>query len=611
MLSQSLHHGLFADSFDGTEYAVLLSVGLWLEKEANIRNQEIAGLLEKIANLLEIKGESPYRIGAYREAARRIATMPDSIEEIHKQGRLREIPGVGESIAAKIDEFLRTGRLGYYEELRGQVEPGVTTLLEVPGIGARRAEQIHRELGVNNVPELIEAVRQHKLSAIPGIRRKLEEKILREAERAQQRSRRMLLGIALPAAEEVVSQLKKYAPVLRADPAGSIRRRKETIGDIDILIASNQPVEVMDQVASLPAIKEILAKGPSKTSVLTTGNLQIDVRVIKPEEYGSALQYFTGSKAHNISLRELAIRKGYKVSEYGIFDVKTGKRLGGEREEDIYRILGMQTPPPEIREDRGEIEAAQRGKLPKLVEEKDLRGDLHVHTDWSDGIDPPERVIEAAIQRGYQYIAITDHSQSLGVARGLSPERVREQRRLIDKLNEKYAPFRILHGIEVNIRSDGSLDYDDSVMSEFDLVTGSIHSGFAQSMEKITQRIISAIRSPYVHAINHPTGRLIDKRSPYAVDLEAVLRAAADTGTAVEINSQPDRLDLDDVWARRAIELGVRLTIDSDAHSASQLGFVRYGVATARRGWVERHHVLNCLTLRQLLSVLHKGRKAA
>jgi len=537
--------------------------------------------------------------------------MTEDIEEIHRQGRLRDIPGVGESIAAKIDEFLRTGRLRYYEELRQEVTPGLTALLEVPGIGARRAETIHRELGVSSIPELIEAARQHRLSTLPGIRRKMEEKILREAERVQQRTRRILLGVALPAAEELVNLIKGHPAVLRADPAGSIRRMKETVGDIDILIASDKPQEVMDAVASLPIVKEVLAKGPTKTSVLVTGDLQIDVRVIKPEEYGSALQYFTGSKSHNITLRELAIRKGLKISEYGIFDARTGKRLGGEHEEDIYRIMGMQTPPPEIREDRGEIEAALSGTLPKLVELKDIRGDLHTHTNWSDGVDPPERMVEAAIKLGYEYMAITDHSQSLGIARGLSPEDVMRQRRLVDKLNERYTPFRILHGIEVNIRSDGTLDYSDDLMRQFDFVTASIHGGFAQPIEKITGRIIQAIRNPYVDVFNHPTGRLIDKRSPYAIDLEAVLRAAADAGVAVEINAQPDRLDLDDVWTRRAKELGVTLTIDSDAHSVDQLGFMRYGVAVARRGWLEKGDVLNCLPLQRLLARLSRRRKAA
>lgn len=579
--------------------------------EVTIRNQEVANLLERIADILEIKGDSPYRIGAYRTAAQRIGTMAEDISEVQKRGRLREIPGVGESIAAKIDEYLRTGRLRYYEELRQQVAPGLTSLLEVPGIGARRAELIHRELGVSSVPELIEAARQHRLSTLPGIRKKMEEKILREAERVQQRTRRILLGVALPAAEEVVNLLKGHPAVLRADPAGSIRRMKETIGDIDILIASDKPQQVMDAVASFPIVKEVLAKGPTKTSVLVSGDLQIDVRVIKPEEYGSALQYFTGNKSHNIALRELAIRKGLKISEYGIFDAKTGKRLGGEREEDIYRIMGMQTPPPELREDRGEIEAALRGALPRLVELKDIRSDLHTHTNWTDGVDPPERMIEAAIERGYEYMAITDHSQGLGIARGLSPEDIVRQRRLVDKLNERYAPFRILHGIEVNIRSDGSLDYGDDVMRQFDIVTASIHGGFAQPIQKMTERIIRAIRSPYVDVIGHATGRLIGKRGPYAVDLEAVLRAAADAGVAMEINGQPDRLDLDDVWTRRAKELGVALAIDSDAHSTDQLGFMRYGVAVARRGWLEKSDVLNCLPLQKLLARLSRRRKAA
>lgn len=484
-------------------------------------------------------------------------------------------------------------------------------LLEVPGLGPRRAETIYRELGITTIPQLADSARQHRLCKLPGIREKTEQKILREIERLQQRTRRLLLGVALPAAEEVVNLLKGHPAVERIDPAGSIRRMKETIGDIDILVASTRPLAVMDAFTTLPIVKEVLAKGPTKSSILTRANLQIDVRVIKPEEYGSALQYFTGSKEHNIALRELAIRKGLKLSEYGIFDDRTGKRLAGETEQEVYHVLGLQWIPPELRENRGEIEAAAEGRLPKVVELRDIRGDLHVHTDMSDGTDPLEVMVEAARRHGYEYVAITDHSIGLGVAGGLSLDVIAEQKRIIDKLNHKYAPFRILHGIEVNIRGDGTLDYDDEVLRHFDIVTASIHSGFGQPRERMTERIIKAIRNPNVDVLNHPRGRLIDKRAGYEVDLDAVIKVAAEEGVSLEINSQPDRLDLDDVWSRRAKEMGVTLTIDSDAHNKDQLGLLRYGVATARRGWLEKSDVLNTLPLDKLLQQLHPARRAA
>ncbi|MBI2955458.1 MAG: DNA polymerase/3'-5' exonuclease PolX [Chloroflexi bacterium] len=576
-----------------------------------MRNKEIADLLNKIADLLEIKGESPYRIRAYREAARHIEAMAEDITAIAERGRLQNIPGVGESIAAKIAEYLKTGQLAYYEELKSQVIPGLAELLTVPGLGPRRAQAIYENLGITSVAQLAEAARQHKLSKIPGIREKTEDRILREIERLQERTHRLLLGVALPAAEEVAGLLERYLAVERIDPAGSIRRMKETIGDIDILVASTRPTEVMDAFVSLPMVKEVLARGPTKSSILTRSNLQIDLRVIKPAEYGSALQYFTGSKEHNIALREIAIRKGLKLSEYGIFDTRTGKRLGGESEEEIYRIMGLQWIPPELRENRGEIEAAAEGRLPKLIEIGDLRGDLHVHTNWSDGTDSLKTMVEAARELGYEYMAITDHSISLSVARGLSLEAIVEQGRLIDRLNQKYAPFRILRGTEVNIRGDGTLDYADAVLRSFDVVTASIHTGFGQFREKITDRIIRAIRNPNVDVLNHPRGRLLDKRPGYGVDLEAVIKVAVETGTALEINSQPDRLDIDDVWARRAKEMGAILVIDSDAHNKDQLRFVKYGVGTARRGWLEKKDVLNTLSLDRLLRRLHPGRAAA
>ncbi|MCL4459158.1 MAG: DNA polymerase/3'-5' exonuclease PolX [Chloroflexi bacterium] len=576
-----------------------------------MRNKEVSRILEDIADILEIKGESPFRIGAYREAARRIENLIEDVAKLTTEGKLRKIPGVGESIAAKIEEYLSTGRCQYYEDIKKDIPEGLVHLLQVPGLGPRKAQLLYKELGITGLEDLEKAAQEHRLRHLPGMGEKSEENLLRELERWKQRTQRYLLGVALPAAEEVASLMRGCLAVRQIDPAGSIRRMRQTIGDIDLLAASEGPERVMEFLVSLPMVKEVIARGSTKSSILTYDNLQIDLRVVEPDSYGAALQYFTGSKSHNIALRELAQRKGLKISEYGIFEEASGKRLGGEKEEDIYRLLGMSYIPPELRENRGEIESALRGTLPQLIDYGELRGDLHVHSNWSDGTDSLEDIALAARARGYEYLAICDHSQSLGIARGLSLERVREQRKTIIELNKKLYPFRLLAGIEVDIRGDGTLDYDDEVLQAFDLVSASIHSGFGQSKERITQRLIGAIQNPYVDVICHPTGRLIGKREAYELDLEAVLEAAAQTYTALEINAAPDRLDLDDIGARRAVELGIPLVINTDAHSTSQLGFARYGIATARRGWVDSRSVLNTLPLEQLLARLSRHRFAA
>lgn len=574
------------------------------------RNEEVAALLANIAKLLAVKGEDPYRIRAYEEAAQVISAASEDIEELHRAGRLRTLRGVGESIAAKVAEYLDTGRSSYYEELKREVPMPATELLEIAGIGPARAHLLYERLGITSIAELERAAREHRLRALPGFGETLEKRIAREAARVAQRTRRLLLGVALPAAEEVVHWLSGHPAVREIHPVGSIRRWRETIGDIDILVSADAPAAVMEAFTSLPLVKEVLAKGPTRASILTRDDLQIDLRAIQPDEYGSALQYFTGSKEHNIALRTVALDRGWKLSEYGLFD-REGRRIAGRTEEEIYHALDMDPMPPELRENRGEIEAAQQHRLPSLVELDDVRGDLHVHTDWSDGHDAAERMVEAAIARGYQYLAFTDHSRSLGVARGLTIERLREQRRLIERLNARYAPFRVLHGAEVDILPSGELDYPAEVLAELDIVTASVHSHFGQPGERMTARIIQALRNPYVDTLNHPTGRLLLRRPEYEVDVEAVLQAAAEHGVALGVNGQPDRLDLNDLWARRATELGVLLVLNSDAHSTRQLANLRYAVATARRGWVEPRHVLNTLPLKRLLLHLRRRRKRA
>ncbi len=576
-----------------------------------IRNQEVAALLERIAELLEAKGESPYRIGAYRNAARRIAGLPEDIQQVWQAGRLRGIPGVGESIAAKIDEYLRTGRLQYLDELSREVAPGLADLLVVPGLGPRRAQLLHARLGITSVAQLVAAAQAHRLCGLPGFGEKMEANLLREALRLTQRTRRLPLGVALPVAEEVAGLLREHPAVQRIEPAGSIRRRCETIGDIDLLVASAQPDQVIAAFATLPITREVLSQGTTRASILTAANLQVDLRVIAPEVYGAALQYFTGSKEHNIALREFAIRKGYKLSEYGLFDERSGRRLASATEEEVYHALGLPWIPPELRENRGEIEAALAGRLPRLITEQDLLGDLHAHSTWSDGTDSLEAMAEAARARGYAYLGITEHSRGLGIARGLTPERVRELHRDIEALNARMHPFRILHGAEVNIRRDGRLDYPDELLRSLDFVVVAVHSAFDLPEDMMTARIRSALRNLNTTILAHPHGRLLGKREPYAVDMEAIIRAARTSGVALEINGQPDRLDLNDIWARRAKEAGALLAIGTDAHSVHQLDYVRYAIAVARRAWVEPQDVLNTRPLEELLSWRQWRRLAA
>ncbi|MEN6373031.1 MAG: DNA polymerase/3'-5' exonuclease PolX [Armatimonadota bacterium] len=571
-----------------------------------MRKEEVVEMLNDIADMLEMKGESAFRVRAYREAARRLESLEEDITVLAVQGRLTDIQGIGESIAGKITEYVTTGRSTYRDQLAKTLPVGLSEILAIPGVGAKKAKIFYDNLGISTVDELEEAAKAHKLRELPNIREKTEQNVLEGIRRLKQQTGRLLLGVALPAAEEIIRQLRSESSVERIDVGGSIRRMQETIGDIDILVSSSTPKEAIEAFTNLPAAKSVIAKGKTKASVLTHQDLQIDLRVVSPDDWGAALQYFTGSKDHNIRLRSIAESRGLKISEYGIFRVDTGEKLAGREECEIYETLGMACMPPELRTATGEIEAAMEGRLPELIELSDIRGDLHAHTNWSDGANPIEAMAEAAMALGYEYLAISDHSVSMGFIHGLSTDRVREQRRIIDELNGTYDGFRLLQGIEVNIRGDGRLDYDDDVLARFDVVTASIHSGLGQPMEVITARLLSAIRNPHVDIIGHPTGRLIGRRDPSDFDRDTVFKAAAETGTALEINSQPDRLDLKDIDVRHAKNLGADLAINSDAHTTTQLEGIRYGVATARRGWVEKGRVLNTLPLDALLDRLSR-----
>ncbi|HBN10086.1 MAG TPA: DNA polymerase/3'-5' exonuclease PolX [Cyanobacteria bacterium UBA8530] len=575
-----------------------------------MRNRQVARLLDSIADALEIRGEGRFRTNAYREAARNIENLPGDIEEIWREEKLEDIPGVGKSIASKISQYLESGHSLYLEEISRALPTGLTEILGIPGLGPKKARILHDRLGVSSVEELVAAAQRHEIQKIKGMGAKSEANILKGIERFRQSGKRLLLGEAWPLADQVARMLSECPWISAISPAGSIRRRAETIGDIDVLAASSEPEKAMDAFLSLSIVREVLMKGPTKSSILTGEGLQIDLRVVAPDSYGAALQYFTGSKSHNVELRGIAISKGLKLNEYGLFRIDSGARLAGRNEEEIYEALGLAWMPPELRESRGELEAAAEGRLPDLVEIGDLRGDLHSHTDWSDGRDSLEEMARAAIAHGYQYLAITDHSHSLGVAHGLDARRVREQGEQIESLNKKLAPFKLLHGCEVEILNDGHLDYPDELLASFDLIGASLHLGMGQSSEKITRRILTAFRSR-VDILNHPTGRLLNQRPPFEVDLAAVFAAARKRGIALEVNGQPSRLDLKDIDARRARDLGIPLALDTDSHQSGGLDAMRYAVATARRGWVEKKDVINTLDLDQLLQYLGRERKAA
>jgi len=565
-------------------------------------NREVAEILRQIADMLEIKGEVIYKAMAYRRAADNILNLGRDINEVWREGKLREIPGVGKSLAERLDELLRTGRLEYYEQLKEEIPPGVVAMLAIPDVGPKTAKLLFEKLGLTSVAEVERAAREGKLRTLPGLGEKSERKILAGIEALHRRSERIPLGTAWPVAQEILAALRQVRGVVQAEAAGSLRRMRATVGDIDLLVASADPEPVMDRFVSLPLVAEVSLRGPTKCTVILQNGLQVDLRVLPPERYGSLLQYFTGSKDHNVALRELALKLGLSLSEYGF--KRDGEEIFCPREEDVYHTLGLEWIPPELRENRGEIEAAGRGQLPNLVELGDILGDLHVHTNWSDGAASLEEMARAARARGYRYLVISDHTKSLGVARGLTPERLRQQRAEIERLNATFDDFRLLQGAEVEIKADGSLDFPDEVLAELDVVVASVHSGLRQERERITARLVSAMRNPHVDIIGHPSGRILGQREASAVDMDELLRVAAETGTCLEVNAQPDRLDLDDVYIRRAIEMGVKLAINTDAHGVGGLDVMRYGVATARRGWAEAKDVINTWPLEELLRLI-------
>jgi len=569
-----------------------------------VKNSEICKVFQDIADLLELKGENQFKIRAYQRVVRSIEHLPVEVEQLVREDRLKQVPGVGEAITKKITELVTTGRLEYYEKLRAEFPEGISTLLDIPSIGPKTAMLLSSELGIGSADALEAAITGGKVASLPRMGDKTAENILHQIQALRRKDQRIPIGEALPAVDEISARLSQLPGLKNLSPAGSLRRFRETVGDIDIMGTADNAGEIMHAFTTLPQVEEVLVSGTTKTSIIVSGGLQADLRIVDHDSFGSALQYFTGSKQHNIDLRERARRHGLSLSEYGITDLETGQLEKFAIEEAFYERLGLQFIPPEIREGGAEIVMAKQGALPRLVQLSDIKGDLHVHTDWSDGHDSIEAMALAAKARGYEYLAITDHSGGRGIAHGLDAERLRQQILEIKQLNQRISGIHIFSGIEVDIRADGSLDSPDELLSKLDIVTAAVHSSFNQSEERMTRRIIGAMENPNVDIIAHPTCRLLPEREPVALDMEAVFQAAAKTGTMLEINAMPSRLDLKDIHAYRARELGVKLAINTDAHSTDHLEFMRFGIGVARRGWCQAQDILNTRPLEEVIVYL-------
>jgi DNA polymerase (family 10) len=572
-----------------------------------MNNKDLADIFTLIANLSEIKGEIIYKTLAYRKAAENLAGLGRDVNEYWKEGKLEEIPGVGKAISEKIDELLRTGKLEFLEKLEKEVPVSLANWLQVPGLGPKKVALIWKELQITTMQELEQAARAGKLRHLPGMGEKSEAQILAGIESLSRRSGRIPIGQAFPLARQIISALLKVPGVKAAEPAGSLRRMRSTVGDLDILVAAKESAPVMEAFTSLPGVSRVLGKGPTKASIEFGDGLRAQLWVHPPEHFGTALVYATGSKDHNVRLRELALNKGLSLSEHALLRTDGSGEIFCDTEEKVYAALDLPWIPPEIREDHGEVQAAQAGKLPKLIEQADIHADLQVHSNWSDGKLSMLEMARAAARRGIKVIAFTDHSISLGVANGLRLERHAGQQAEIKKAQRALGDsIRILHATEVEIKADGTLDYPDEFLATLDLVLASLHSSLRQPREKVTQRLLNAVRNPHVDIIGHPTGRLFPDREGADLDMEAVLAAAAESGVALEINAHPLRLDLDDTTARRAKEMGIPLSINTDAHSEADLDLLPFGVAIARRAWLTKTEVINAWPVDKLLGWLKK-----
>ncbi len=581
-----------------------------------MRNTEIARVFETMADIMEIQGENAFRVNSYRKIARVIGDMAEDIEHVARDGGLTRVPGIGESSAKKIQQYLDEGRMEAYEKLVADFPTGALEMLGIPGLGPRTIARLMKEKSITSVDELEKSIERGELDEMTGVRAKTIENIRKGIELVKRSRGRTLLGEALPVALEVIEKLREKVSLKAAEPAGSLRRRKDTIGDIDMLVTVEAPKgkkrstkgdvsageEVVRAFTSLDNVAEVLASGPTKGSVRTHEGLQVDLRVVPPESFGAALQYFTGSKEHNVKVRGLAQSRGLKINEYGVF--RGRRRIAGETEQDVYAALDLPWIPPELREDRGEVEAGAEGTLPDLIRMDDVRGDLHAHTDYSDGSLSVLEMARTAKRFGYSYVALTDHTKNLTIAGGLDEEELACKNEEVDEANSKLKGFTILKGAEVDILKDGRLDYEDEVLATLDFVVASVHDHFNMSEKEMTGRILRAVRNPHVHAIGHLTGRLIGRRDPYPVDISAVIEACAETGTCLELNAHPERLDITDLVCREAKRAGVKMALGSDAHGGLHYRLMQFGLSTARRGWLEKGDVINSMTAGRLLRFL-------
>jgi DNA polymerase (family 10) len=576
------------------------------EAAPGVTNLSIAQTMQDIAALLELKGENRFKIQAYERAADTLINLPEDIRQVWREGRLADIPNVGVAIAGKIAELLTTGQLQFYERLKAEIPAGLIEVVAIPELGPKKAMALYHALGITSIAELEAALEDGRVTSVPGFGAKTAERMLEGivALRRRRAEERTPIGVARPLAEQIVRELRASGlPLDKLEVGGSLRRGKATIGDMDLLATSADPAAVVTFFTQLPIVQTVVTHGANKSTVRLRNGVQVDLMVQPPEHFGALLHHFTGSREHNIQMRDRAIKRHLKLSEYG-FERPDGSLIRCPEEIDVFRTLDLPYIPPEIREGFGEIEAAERGTLPVLVTQADIKGDLHNHSTYSDGTTSIEVMARAAMARGYAYMAITDHSQSLTIAGGMSVDRIREQAAEVRALNERLAPFRILHGVELEIRTDGTLDYPDEVLAELDIVVASVHTGHRQETDRITERMLGAIRNPHVDIIAHPTGRILGRRESSALDVERVIAAAAVTGTALEINGSPERMDLDDVHVRQAVRAGVPLALSTDSHHPDGFANVVYGLLMARRGWATAADILTTWPLDRLLAWL-------
>ena len=585
-----------------------------------MENVEIARILNEYADLLDIQGENPFRVRAYRNAAQTIAGLSRPVAQLVEEGEdLRRLPGIGSSMAEHLREILETGTLSALKRMRQELPRTLAELVQLEKLGPKRAKRLYDELGITSLSELAEALDAGKIEALSGFGKKTADNLRRALEEFARHTKRSLLADADQLVQPLLKHLRQAPGIEELEVAGSYRRRQETVGDLDILVACEDPRPVMQHFRTFPQVEHVEMAGTTRGTVVLRSGLQVDLRVVPRRSYGAALHYFTGSKAHNVAVRKLGVERGLRINEYGVFRIPEGKRaeelgkeegerIGGDKEEDIFGAVGLAWIPPELREDRGEIQAAQRQKLPALISLDDIRGDLQMHSKWSDGTNTIEEMARACQERGYEYCAITDHSQSTRVAGGLDAKSFQKQWEEIDKVRQRLDGIALLAGVELDILPDGSLDLPDEVLERFDIVVASVHSRLNMKKAPMTKRILRALAHPAVAILAHPTGRQLQKREPYEVDLEEVFQAAKEHDVALELNAQPQRLDLNDVYVHRARELGVKIAIDTDAHSVEHLRFMRYGIDQARRGWLERRHVLNTMSWAQFQKWLKRRR---